>query len=243
MEHVISAQWIKHAKEKHGSANETAKEKGNQRSLTDNDLLNILVVIDAYDGLTVQKKLSNKTSIIYSKKMNDGTIEYVERVIETSGKHKPRLVTKTAWVKTPIGAETNLPRVYTPERNSSMAFSNGRINPDSVSKVVDENGEPLVAYHGIADDFSTFDMVKGRMVCGGANIMPVFLRIENPMMLDGYEATPKDIALAKQLGHDGIIIKHGESDDGLSDYVAFTPTQIKSAPLVGAGHQEMHGPS
>lgn len=149
MMHSISASWLKHAKRVHGDVSEFDRESGNQRQLTKEDMQNILVVIDSYDWITANKRKNGEVSIIYSKKMDNGTIEYVERVIETSNKNKPRLITKTVWVKTPIGAEANLPRVYAPERNLILPFSNGRVNPDSVSKVVDpETGEPMVVYHG-----------------------------------------------------------------------------------------------
>lgn len=157
MDHIVSAEYIKHAHRQHGSIEEFDKEQGKQRQLTTQDLQRILAVIDGYDAITVQQRAHNKSSIIYSKKFDDGTVEYVERVIETSAKHKPRLVTKTAWVKTPIGVEANLPRVYAPERNTSLPFSAGRINPDSISKVVDpETGEPMVVYHGTNSDFTVF---------------------------------------------------------------------------------------
>jgi len=48
--------------------------------------------------------------------------EWELAIIETSEKHKPRLVTKTAWVKSPTGVKSSLPRVYTPERNSNLPF-------------------------------------------------------------------------------------------------------------------------
>ena len=37
------------------------------------------------------------------------------------------------------------------------------VNPDSVSKVVDENGEPRVVYHGTSQEFDAFDMGRGEM--------------------------------------------------------------------------------
>lgn len=138
MDHVVSAQWLKHAYKKHGTPYESAREKGQQRQLTKEDLLNIITVVDGYDQLTVQKREANKTSIIYSKRFDDGHIEYVERILETSKKHKPRLVTKTAWVKSLTGVKSSLPRVYAPERNLNLAFTHGRINTATVSKVIDE---------------------------------------------------------------------------------------------------------
>ncbi len=160
MQHILSAQWVRHALKSHGTETEMVDNDGEQRQLTVEDIKRIPEVLDSYDGLTVQVKAKNKTSIIYSKLLDDGAIEYVERVFETSQKHQPRLITKTAWVKTLDGVKSALPRVYTPERNYSMLFSNGRVNPSSVSKVVDENYEPLVVYHGVSADFNEYDFSK-----------------------------------------------------------------------------------
>ena len=40
-------------------------------------------------------------------------------------------------------------------------FGDWENNPESASKVVDKNGEPLVVYHGTTSEFSTFDVTKG----------------------------------------------------------------------------------
>lgn len=145
MQHVLDAKEIKHAWKHHD------ENRADQRNLEVKDLKRIPVVLDAYDALTVQPKGHNKTSVIYSKKFDDGLIEYVERVFETSQKNKPRLLTKTVWVKSDAGVKPSTTRVYTPVRNSNLLFSEGRVNPDSVSKVVDENGEPLVVYRDRQD--------------------------------------------------------------------------------------------
>ena len=76
--------------------------------------------------------------------------------------------------------------------------------PDDVSKVVDENGEPLVVYHGSDDVFTIFDIDKfGKTDQGdlgrgfyfgyrkdtakqyGNNILEVFLNIRNPFIHKG----------------------------------------------------------
>ena len=43
---------------------------------------------------------------------------------------------------------------------SILARELASVNPDSVSKVVDKNGEPLVVYHGTKDIFTTFSIRK-----------------------------------------------------------------------------------
>jgi hypothetical protein len=116
------------------------------------------------------------------------------------------------------------------------------------SKVLDENGEPLVVYHGTRADFSTFknsdgfrgfyftrDPAYAEMKTSLANgrIMPVYLSIKNPLILDGPRSDPgtksslalrdNDIERLKRDGYDGII------NTTYNEIVAFEPTQIKSA--------------
>lgn len=106
------------------------------------------------------------------------------------------------------------------------------------SKVVDENGAPLVVYHGTKADFDTFMPSKdGALGQGmyfatsqeyaqgvGRNVMPVYLSIKNPYVANGpitgnaEEFTNK----LKQQGYDGVI------NPANGFYVAFEPTQIKS---------------
>lgn len=119
------------------------------------------------------------------------------------------------------------------------------------SKVVDANGDPLVVYHGTDQDFSVFRTKNGLIVSGsyfandvetanyfagkqaGANVMPVFLAIKNPATpedlarLAGDARTPRQLtAVLKKNGFDGYIIETGPEN---KYYVAFEPTQIKSA--------------
>jgi hypothetical protein len=102
---------------------------------------------DGYDDIKAQPRGTNQTSLIYSREFPDGKIEYVERVFETSEKHKPRLVTKTVWVKVTTGVKPSPTQVYNPDHHFNLLFKDGHVNQDSVSKVVDENGKPLVVYH------------------------------------------------------------------------------------------------
>jgi hypothetical protein len=147
-----------------------------------------------------------------------------------------------------------------------------KINTEGISKVVDENGEPLVVYHGTPFDFSSFDPSKTfdgglyftpdvnhaeefgemwgtRRNAGGVQIMPVHLSIKNPLEIDAeglpfdqswQERLEEEIHRGKQTGQfDGIVVRnldalgYGNESDM---WIAFSPTQIKSAPLVGASH-------
>ena len=54
------------------------------------------------------------------------------------------------------GVKPSPTQVYNPDHDVNLPFKGGRVNPDSVSKVVDENGEPLVVYHGTTENFTEF---------------------------------------------------------------------------------------
>lgn len=131
------------------------------------------------------------------------------------------------------------------------------------SRVVDADGKPLVAYHGTIKSFDAFDQNaepfsyesdRGKQFFldnpigasdyaigtsdaygGNANVMPVYLRMENPRIeeVDGPPSEWWDEngdGLYWELdvsgsGHDGLIVR----GDGETMYVTANPNQIKSA--------------
>lgn len=112
------------------------------------------------------------------------------------------------------------------------------------SKVVDENGNPLVVYRGgvkgknILDGNTYFtDTPEGAGWYGkgkGKSVEPYYLMMKNPLIVeyDGQDDSEMhfDIQKAQEEGYDGLIVK--EADDGkqiINQYVTFSPTQIKSA--------------
>jgi hypothetical protein len=113
------------------------------------------------------------------------------------------------------------------------------------SKVVDENGEPLVVYHGTDKEFKKFDkkktiggqfwftnkkdlIEKGEVgAAGKGRIIESYLSIKNPAGWNEYDKLSLDQII--QQGFDGIILE--ESDQ--NTYIAFEPTQIKSVENKG----------
>lgn len=104
------------------------------------------------------------------------------------------------------------------------------------SQVVDDNGNPLVCYHGTSKSFSTFNRKhsaqgvfwftsdKNKIIAGEAGaasrdaIIPVFLSAKN---LAGWSEYGKlGLGQIQGRGYDGVKL-----DD---DYIIFEPTQIKS---------------
>lgn len=134
------------------------------------------------------------------------------------------------------------------------------------SKVVDEQGRPLVVYHGTNADFSEFDpeaqgssgqgsgepgfffeaspdnAARYTRQGGGANVMPVYLSLKNPLIVErtntkyDYDGSYSRVAFANfiddalELGHDGVIFRDVlDRGKRSTQYVAFQPEQIKSA--------------
>jgi len=130
------------------------------------------------------------------------------------------------------------------------------------SKVVDENGKPLVVYHGTGFDFdvfegarkgtekayffsqdpelaSSFATTSAGAYDGSASVMPVYLSMKNPLVID-YKGGVKwgNDRLMKQMldqvwsgKHDGVIA-HNVIDghgDPTTIFAVVEPTQIKSA--------------
>jgi hypothetical protein len=159
---------------------------------------------------------------------------------------------------------------------------------EGVSKVVDENGEPLVVLHATTHDFNVFSndedtkrrgvskegifftdstfvaetyiyknltptpkqIKSGVFFKENSNIMPVFLSLQNPLIVDAgftnfnsigekQKHINDFISIAKKHNKDGLIVKNvkdlGSAVDFLKDglfattYIVFKPNQIKSA--------------
>jgi hypothetical protein len=116
------------------------------------------------------------------------------------------------------------------------------------SEVVDEQGRPLVVYHGttwgftefqvsqggelgrgiyFSDDPDTANMMGERGGTLGSRVMSVYLSISNPLVIEDRDlARSQSRATLQRKGYDGIIYSDAV---GRKQYVAFEPTQIKSA--------------
>lgn len=169
----------------------------------------------------------------------------------------------------PNGKPSNLtPEQYAQVRTKEFKawFGDWENDPDNASKVVDENGEPLVVYHGtVSDKFTIFNKNKknggifftsNQEIAKGysgfdetdnspmqGELLPVFLSIKNPSIIDGKGAdwhningAKTDNIVALKSSNDGVIlnnIKDGiteNTENIISDvFVAYSPNQIKSA--------------
>ena len=152
----------------------------------------------------------------------------------------------------PNGERSNLTleqwiTVRTPEFKAW--FGDWELDPENASKVVDENGEPRVVYHGTGARFSEFSYdelgsregsfffaqnIEDAQGYSSGIIMPVFLNLRNPISFDDIPAEVFDatenkaemVEWSKQNGYDGWMT---DMDDGWGELSAFYPNQIKSA--------------
>lgn len=172
---------------------------------------------------------------------------------------KARAQADGTFMKAPNGKDTNLTeKQWLQVRTSAFKewFGNWENDPENASKVVDENGEPLVVYHGSKAKFNTFSYEfvrgadsgffftsdKGYAKQFGSEEYPVFLNMRNflpaseiPLHRDNiysiFAQSEEDVAYLNKV--DGII--GNDSIDGKltpskgTEFMVYRPNQIKSA--------------
>lgn len=154
-----------------------------------------------------------------------------------------------AWMKAPNGNDTNLTerqwlQVRTPV--FKQWFGDWEADPDNASKVVDENDEPMVVYHGSSEKFDIFTSwipaffapsreyaegfvgVKGRRKA----LYKVFLSIKNPSTEINYTKAERFFSeqrkkeRAGSAFYDGIYVDEGNGEKSI---IPLHSNQIKSA--------------
>lgn len=144
---------------------------------------------------------------------------------------KKKAVADGTFMKAPNGANTNLTEdQWLSVRTEAFKnwFGDWEHDPENASKVVDENGEPRVVYHGIGAKFNTFShkfamkngAVKGRgfyftddqgyaegFAPKGGHLFKVFLNLRNPFDAEKLSLSKKDVErVIEHLDPDGDLI-------------------------------------
>lgn len=165
---------------------------------------------------------------------------------------------KEGWLKAPNGQPTNLnERQWVQVRTPLFKawFGDWENDPKNASKVVDENGEPKPIKHGTPNKFTIFNKDADKNTDAGwlgegfyffgnndryasqyGDTMELFVNIRNPYIASGKDksrlAETNTPSASKQFsdnlvnkGYDGVFY-NADLDE---EWVAFTPTQIKSA--------------
>ena len=145
------------------------------------------------------------------------------------------------WMKAPNGKPTNLTErqwVLVRTDNFKYWFGDWENDPQNASKVVDENGEPLVVYHGTDNPgFSIFNTkgtgsyfssnkLTGESYSFRGSVYPVFLNLRNPyihdangsiwdaLLINGSYIDTNNLAVSVRNGnigsgnHDGVIVRN-----------------------------------
>lgn len=146
------------------------------------------------------------------------------------------------YLKAPNGKDTKL----TPEqwalvrtKNFINWFGDWINDPENASKVVDENGEPRVVYHGTAGVINKFEdqqrspgfwFVDREDVANGyaesavgefgeeKNVIPVFLNLRNPRIEDAQEGYPAEFALKSYVENDNGVYEVFDTYDEAEAY-------------------------
>lgn len=189
---------------------------------------------------------------IYARRVNLGDGSMVARIVIREDKNGNQFYdeesTSIENVKEIQGQGSREPNTgsgpESPYAPHSLAEFFGGINHDSVSKVVDENGEPLVVYHGSPHEFSVFDRrrirnntrnMRGFFFTTNRDTsgyygkeMPCFLNVRRPLVETRGEGGEETIQAALK---DGSIARH----DGT---IAYAGEDIKSNPYLNRGLAE-----
>jgi hypothetical protein len=144
---------------------------------------------------------------------------------------------KEGGLLAPNGKPTNLtPKQYKLVRTPEFKawFGDWENDPQNASKVIDENGEPLVVYHGTDKYFNIFDkkrageletikevdrkigiyfsnkkQISKFYTKNKGQILEVFLNLRNPIKTKQDELTTFYIKFYQELGNDGLIWNRG----------------------------------
>ena len=200
---------------------------------------NQLVSEDANGKMSLLPKGKNLSNAMYqARNLN------VEERKDLFAKYIPQIAVETKATPAPRVEEdpdADIPFNIERKQTSTPAFKKWFGD----SKVVDEDGKPLVMYHGTEakEDFDAFDTTKKSVMGTGSffsstpssafagaekgRIIPAYLSLKNPKSYnyDQFESFNKD-KLIKE-GYDGVVVKGVNGT--ISMAVAFEPTQIKSA--------------
>lgn len=252
---------------------------GFDTTLTDNDLRYILwrsydnllhpdsrrSIFDKAQDVWMQNKLGVGQYSREYQPTGQAAESMVQEPVNEEYDEKSDIISKAkadgTYRKAPNGKPTNLNEdqwVMVRTKAFKDWFGDWENDPENASKVVDENGEPKVMYHGTNLDtnegvpFYTFKpnqhfgtLGQAEEVSeGNAKVYSVFLNIRNPQRRNDANQDyleDKDMSMseywelmterAQGKGHDGIVYlnEYEDTENPADSWIAFNPNQIKSA--------------
>lgn len=175
--------------------------------------------------------LSSGAKIPTMFEINEDQAENIDRVSREASTIVENAVREGRYMKAPNGAPSKLDaRQWVQVRTSAFKAWAGdwENDPEHATVVLDENGEPLVVYHGTDAEFTTFDPERGdgthrgmyftdskEMAAsykGGKHLMPVFLNLRDVYEFDGRGRNWEDLTLAQPYDRNGGegVVEHAE---------------------------------
>ncbi|MCK9475597.1 MAG: hypothetical protein M0R46_06755 [Candidatus Muirbacterium halophilum] len=163
---------------------------------------------------------------------------------------RDKAISNNTFMKAPNGKKTKLNiknwlQVRT--KNFINWFGDWLNDPENSSKIVDENGEPKIVYHGTIKEFEVFKPSRkfgGGLYFSNSNdfakkfagpnghIYAVYLKIIDPNY-DGFDGAGAGAIMSSNKYKDGGVFTKRQTDKyaikGTKEYIVFEPTQIKSA--------------
>lgn len=249
---IITDDSIRHIRNNHSESEELR----GQKNMTPEDIVVIPYLVNNFDTMELSPKYDdnkgNRALEIHKRINGVSVIATIEK-----GKNKEFLVTNYQFIKSDAldaSIETPGPNVRNDSDIAKVQQEIERIKEQAknASKGVDVNGEPLVVYHGTAEEFNTFQSKNGTYWFakesdyaeamaeerGGARVIDAYLNMKNPYhaVLEpgkfndpNFEASI--IQSARRGGYDSVILQANTDNELLANtsYIVFQPSQIKSA--------------
>lgn len=185
------------------------------------------------------------------------TEQYADRMAEIEAEMrqlKKKYEGTAQWMKAPNGKHTNLTEfqwLQVRTKAFKQWFGDWENDPENASKVVDENGEPLVVYHGSSADFTVFDhrfgyrngAAEGRgfyftsdkskaegYKTENGKLFEVYLRLQKPLDPDVLTITKAEVEkIVRAIDTDGIYVSdYAENDIGYPGKIWYNKA-VKSA--------------
>lgn len=135
------------------------------------------------------------------KKVSVCVMKFENYLIESEiSELESKLKDSKQYLKAPNGKDTNLTkRQWLTVRTKAFKnwFGDWENEPKKSSKVLDDNGEPLVAYHGTASEFTKFDVTKSGG--HGFDFGKLIFFTDNPSVASGYSIR---LAKSEEFNHE-----------------------------------------
>lgn len=226
-----------------------------------NFLYALELTIENPQGYDSESGLRKQVSTIHASRVPERKLSSYRSFVEKEMRGiKEKSQEEGTFMKAPNGEPTNLTeKQWLTVRTQAFKnwFGDWENDPEHASKVVDENGEPKVVYHGTLESFTSFlegglssrsggaiwftDSRKTAEVYGyGGNVMAVFIKALNPRVINAKGKTHREVKSGQRQGTgeiaSGLHWSRKKYDSlmflNIKDYVSFGGEDIPAATSI-----------